>query len=54
MDSTERFIRDRVSEVEILPSTPFAVLELLPPEAWTAISIYCKALNEIRSLIRNA
>ncbi len=31
MDSTERFIRDRVSELAILPSTPFAMAELLPP-----------------------
>lgn len=42
MDSTERFMRDRVSELAILPSTPFAMAELLPPEVWTAISILLK------------
>ncbi|WP_230346431.1 two-partner secretion domain-containing protein [Methylobacillus methanolivorans] len=42
MDSTERFIRDRVSELAILPSTPFAMAELLPPEVWTAISALLK------------
>lgn len=42
MDDTERFIRDRVSELAILPSAPFAMSELLPPEVWTAISILLK------------
>jgi filamentous hemagglutinin len=42
MDSTERFMRDRVSELAILPSAPFAMAELLPPEVWTAISILLK------------
>ncbi|MGY1490513.1 two-partner secretion domain-containing protein [Methylobacillus pratensis] len=42
MESTERFIRDRVSELAILPSTPFAMAELLPPGVWTAISILLK------------
>jgi len=31
MDSTERFMRDRVSELAILPSAPFAMAEFLPP-----------------------
>ncbi|MCE1244337.1 MAG: hemagglutinin repeat-containing protein [Oryzomicrobium sp.] len=39
MSDTERFIRDRVSEAAILPSAPFAMAELLPPEVWKGISI---------------
>ena len=39
MSDAERFIRDRVSEAAILPSAPFAMAELLPPEVWKGISI---------------
>jgi len=43
MSETERFIRDRISEVALLPSSPFAMSELLPPEVWKAISIFVGA-----------
>ena len=43
MSETERFIRDRVSEVALIPSSPFAAATLLPPEVWNAISIVIKA-----------
>ena len=40
MDETERFIRDRASEVALMPSTPFALATLLAAEMWNAISTY--------------
>jgi filamentous hemagglutinin len=43
MGEAERFIRDRVSEVALIPSAPFAAATLLPPEMWNAISIVLKA-----------
>jgi len=43
MSDTERFVRDRISELALIPSTPFAAAELLPPEVWNAISIFLKA-----------
>ena len=45
MSETERFIRDRVSEVALIPSTPFAAATLLSPEMWNAISIFLRAVK---------
>jgi len=43
VSETERFIRDRGSELALIPSLPFAMSELLPPEVWQGISIFLKA-----------
>lgn len=45
MSETETFIRDRGSELALIPSAPFAMAELLSPEAWKAISIFLKGVK---------
>ncbi len=39
ISTSEKAIHDRLSEVALLPSAPFAAATLLPPEVWKAISI---------------
>lgn len=45
MSETETFIRERWSEVALIPSAPFAMAELLSPEAWKAVSIFLKGVK---------
>ncbi len=42
MTPKQRDSADRVSAIAILPSTPFAMAELLSPAAWQAISIFLR------------
>lgn len=39
MTKAETNVNDAWSAMAIVPSTPFAMAELLPPEVWKAISI---------------
>jgi filamentous hemagglutinin len=43
MSATEKFVHDRAAELAILPSAPFAMVELLPPEVWKGIAILLRA-----------
>lgn len=43
MTKQESSIYDNWAAAAILPSTPFAAAELLPPEVWNAIAIVLKA-----------
>ncbi len=45
MSDPERKIYDRWAELALIPSAPFAMSELLPPQVWQAISILAGAIK---------
>jgi filamentous hemagglutinin len=42
MSNTRRVIHDRAADLAVLPASPFAMADLLPPAVWQGISILLK------------
>ena len=45
MSDFRRTSHDRVADIAVLPSTPFALSELLPADVWLAVSILIKEIR---------